>query len=362
MDADEEFATIHEIVKKARLRLDQTDWDYLVGGTETETTLRRNRHAIDRLGLLPKVLNDVSAVDTSGTFLGHKLRFPVMLAPIGSLQVFDKGGAASAAIGAAEAGIMTMASSVAEPDLETTAAASDAPKIYQLYVRGDKKWVDDIVSRVIDSGYVGFCVTVDTAIVSRRERDLAKRVVPTSQSANDGDFRFQSALDWRTVARIKEKFDIPLILKGITRVDDAEKAVGYGVDVVYVSNHGGRQLDQGVGSLTQLPAIVDAVGGKAEVAVDGGFYRGTDIAKAIALGANIVGLGRLEGWALAAGGVPALVRCLKLLRRELLIAMALCGVTTIDELDPSFVTPADVVTNSDVLSAFPLLNLDDYGY
>ncbi len=362
MEVDEEFATLHEIVRKARLRLNQTDWDYLIGGTETETSLRRNRRSIDRLGFLPRVLNDVSAVDTSSTFLGQKLKMPVMLAPLGSCQVFDEGGAASAAIAAADSGVISMASSVAEPDLESVAAASDAPKIYQLYVRGDDKWVDDIVKRAIDAGYVGFCLTVDSAIVSRRERDISKRVVPTSQQSAEGDFRYQAALSWATVARIKEKFDIPLIIKGINRVDDAEKAVGYGVDVIYVSNHGGRQLDQNVGSLTTLPPIVDAVGDKAEIAVDGGFYRGTDIVKAMALGADIVGIGRLEAWALAAGGVPVLNRCLRILRREFLIAMALCGVTSIDELDPSFITETDTVTDSDVFSAFPLINFDDFNY
>ncbi len=354
--------TIHEIVKLARLRLNQTDWDYLVGGTETETTLRRNRHAIDKRGLVPRVLVDVEEVDTSGTLLGHPLNIPVLLAPIGSLQVFEAGGGASAAIAAAEAGVMSIASSVCEPGLEEIAAASDAPKIYQLYVRGDDAWVDDMIERAIAAGYVAFCITVDTAVVSRRERDIAKRVVPTSQSAAAGDMRYQSALSWKTIERIRAKYDIPLVLKGIAHVDDARRAADLGVDVIYVSNHGGRQLDQGVGSLDRLPPIVDAIGAKAEIIVDGGFYRGTDIIKAIALGADAVGLGRLEGWAMAAGGAPMVARCLEILRRELVSAMALCGVCRMSDLDPSFVTEADVVTNSDVLSAFPLLNLDDQGY
>ena len=171
------FRTIHQIIKTARLRLDQTYWDYLIGGGETETTLKRNRLAIDSLALKPRVLNDVSEVDTTTTFLSEELKIPCLLAPLGAMQAFDEGGGASAAIAAAEAGVMSIKSSVCEPDLETVAAASDAPKMYQLYVRGDAEWTDDIVKRVIESGYKAFCLTVDTAVVGLREREIAKGVV-----------------------------------------------------------------------------------------------------------------------------------------------------------------------------------------
>ena len=351
------FRTIHQIVRAARMKLDQTYWDYLVGGTETETTLHRNRLAIDSLALVPSVLNDVSNIDTRVTFLGQTLRIPRMLAPIGSLQVFEAGGGATAAIAAQEAGIMSIASSVCTPELEEIAAASKAPKIYQLYVRGDAKWTDDIIKRVVDSGYTGFCLTVDTAVVSRRERDIAKAVVPTSP-ATPGDFSYQARLNWSDVERIKSKFDIPLILKGINTKADAARALALGVDVIYVSNHGGRQLDQGRGSLDVLPEIVAEVAGRAEIAVDGGFYRGTDVLKAMALGAGAVGLGRLEAWAMAAGGAPVLVNCLRLLEAEIRSAMALCGVTRMDQLNPAFVTSAPPVYPATVLSAFPLLDLD----
>ena len=360
--ADDSFRTLHEMVKAARLRLNQTDWDYLIGGTETENTLKRNRIAIDSKALRPKVLNDVSKIDTSGSILGQKLSIPVMLAPIGSLQIFEAGGGASAAIAAAEAGILSIASSVCEPGLEDIAAASDAPKIYQLYVRDDANWVDSIVQRTIDAGYKAFCLTVDTAVVSRRERDIAKRVIPTSQASGHGDFTFQAALNWGDIARIREKFDIPLVLKGINRVDDAVKAVEYGVDVVYISNHGGRQLDQGPGALDLLPEIAREIKGKAEIAIDGGFYRGTDILKAVALGADAVGLGRLEAWAMAAGGVPAVVRCLRILTHEIATALALCGTASFDELDESFISDSQPVVSTDVLSAFPFVDVEDAGY
>jgi glycolate oxidase len=351
---DKRYRTLHDIVKAARANLDETYWDYLIGGSDTETTVRRNRHAIDSLALVPKVLNDVSSIDTSGSILGQALSTPVMLAPLGSMQVFEAGGGASAARAAADSGVLSIASSVCEPGLEEIAAASDAPKIYQLYVRGDDDWLDGIAERVITSGYAALCLTVDTAVVSRRERDISKNVVPTSQ-ASPGNFTYQASLNWATVARLKRDFDIPLVLKGISRVDDALKAVDHGVDLVYVSNHGGRQLDQGIASLRALPPIVEAINGQVEIAVDGGFYRGTDILKAIALGADAVGLGRLEGWAMAAGGVPALNRCLTLLKREVAMAMGLCGVASMAELDPSFVVETDNVTESDVFSAFPLM-------
>lgn len=366
--AEVPFRTIHQIVKAARLRLNQTYWDYLVGATETETTLKRNRLSIDALALKPRVLRDVSNVDTSGTFLGHKLEIPVCLAPIGSLQVFEAGGGASAAQAAGEFGCMSMASSVCTPSIEEIAAAGTGPKIYQLYVRGDSNWIDEIVQRAIDAGYVAFCLTVDTASVSRRERDIAKGVVPTStafmQNQRDpaAKVNYQAMLNWNEVKRIRDKFDIPLILKGINTAEDAAICVSTGIDVVYVSNHGGRQLDQGRGTMDLLREVVAEVRGKAQIAIDGGFYRGTDILKAMALGADVVGLGRLEGWAMAAGGAPVVVRMLEILKHEILLGMALSGVTSLDQLDASFIAESQPVVPPSVFSAFPLLDVEDEGY
>ena len=354
---DKRFMAIHEIVAMARQNLDETTWDYIVGGSESETTLRRNRAAIDSLGWLPKILNDVEKVDPGTTFLGQSLKMPVFLAPIGSLQLIEAGGGSSAAQAAADSGIMSVASSACEPSLEEIAAASDAPKIYQLYVRGDNEWVLDNVRRVVDAGYRAFCLTVDTAVLSRRERDIAKRVNPTSQQSIEG-VKFQAGLNWTTVEMIKSKFNIPLIIKGIVHPDDVKKALDLGVDVIYISNHGGRQLDQGIGTISLLPELADLINGRATIAIDGGFYRGNDIVKAIALGADVVGLGRLEAWALAAGGVPALNRCLSILRQEIKRTMALLGVTNLSQLNSDFIRSADKVSDSGILSAFPLI--DDY--
>jgi glycolate oxidase len=261
--AGTDFQTLHEIVAKARQNLNQNDWDYIVGATETETTLRRNRLALDSLAFRPRVLRDVSHVDSHVAAFGQPLRLPVVLAPVGALESFHPGAAASVVRAAGEFGAAHMLSSVCEPGLETVAAsAPDATRIFQLYVRGDVAWVDDHVARAVDCGCAAFFITVDTAIYSRRERDLAKRHVVAGRRRASGR-EFQAALDWRTIARIKSKFSIPLGLKGIATAEDARIALDHGVDWIYVSNHGGRQLDHGRGTMEVLPAGVDAVAGRA---------------------------------------------------------------------------------------------------
>ena len=222
--------------------------------------------------------------------LGKKLRLPVVLCPVGSLESFHPGGAEPVVKAAAEFGVAHMLSSVCDPGLEAVAqAAPNALRMFQLYVRGDAAWADDHVERAIKNGYSAFCLTVDTAHYSRRERDLAKRHVTGGRRRATGR-EFQMALDWRTVERMKSKFKIPFGIKGIGTAEDAKIALDHGVEIIYVSNHGGRQLDHGRGSMDVLPEVVDAVAGRAMIIVDGGFYRGTDIVKAIALGADLVGL------------------------------------------------------------------------
>ena len=348
------FQTLHEIVKAARHNLAPGPWDYLMGGTETETTLRRNRQALDSLAFRPRVLRDVRGVDTSSTLFGRRVRLPVMLAPIGSIESFTPGGGATAAVGSGEFGVPQMLSSACNPGLEATAAAADNFRIFQLYVRGDDQFVDDHVKRAINHGYAAFCMTVDTAMYSRRERDLARRFVkPWRQNVTGVDF--QAALSWEQVKRFKDRHSIPLVLKGIATAEDAAIAVEHGVDGVYVSNHGGRQLDHGAGSTDVLPEVVAAVGGRATIFVDGGYSRGTDVVKAIALGAQVVGLGRLPCCGLAAAGAPGLVRTLELLEEEVRIAMGLLGVTRLAQLDRSYLRPATPVVLPHATSAFPLL-------
>src|SRR6266700_3567365 len=239
--APSDLLNLHEIVAKARQNLNQNDWDYIVGGTESETTLRRNRLALDSIAFRPRVLRDVSKIDASVNQLGRRLRLPVVLAPVGALESFHADGAAPVVRAAREFGVAHMLSSVCEPGLEGVAqAAPDVARMFQLYVRGDDAFVDDHIDRAIANGYAAFCLTVDTAIYSRRERDIAKRFVTVGRRRAAGR-DFQAALDWRTVKRLKDKFKIPLMLKGIATAEDAKTAVEHGADWVYISNHGGRQ-------------------------------------------------------------------------------------------------------------------------
>jgi isopentenyl diphosphate isomerase/L-lactate dehydrogenase-like FMN-dependent dehydrogenase len=357
-----DLLNLHEIVAKARQNLNQNDWDYIVGGVESETTLRRNRMALDAIAFRPRVLRDVSKVDTSVTQFGRKLRLPVVLAPVGSLESFHAAGAESVVRAVDKFGAAHMLSSVCDPGLEQLAAAApDALRLYQLYVRGDEAWVDDHVERAIAHGYAGFCLTVDTAHYSRRERDIAKRFVTAGRRRVQGR-AFQAALDWRTVKRIKSKFNIPLAIKGIATAEDAAIAVDHGVEWIYVSNHGGRQLDHGRGAMDVLPEVVDAVAGRAKIIIDGSICRGTDIVKAIAAGAHLVGIGRMQCFALAAGGEAGVVRLLELLEDEVQRSLGLLGVSSFAELDRSYLHAAAPANVPHVLSAFPLLKIEDYRY
>jgi glycolate oxidase len=351
----EEFLTLTEIVAAARRNVAPGPWSYLVGGAETETTVRRNRMALDSLAFRPRVLRDVSKIDSTATFLGTKARLPVMLAPIGGLESIVEGGAASAARASAQFGVPQMLSSVCQPGLEQTAAAADNIRVFQLYVRGDDAWTDDFVRRAKDNGFRAFCFTVDVAAYSRRERDLVGRFIKPWRARAIEGAAFQAGLSWDQVKRYKDKHDLPLILKGIATVEDAQIAVEHGVEVVYVSNHGGRQLDHGLGSTAVLPEIIKAVNGKAEVWVDGGYLRGSDVVKALALGAKTVGIGRLACLGLGAAGVPGLVRTLELLEDEIRICLALLGVDRYSALDASYLHPATPVVRPHATSAFPLL-------
>ena len=224
----EPFQNLHEFVKKARANLNQNAWDYIIGASETETTMRRNRMALDEIAFRPRVLRNVARIDATKEVFGRKLRLPVMMAPVGALEIFDpEGSAASVARGVGRFGAAHMLSSVSEPGLEKVAeAAPDALRIYQLYVRGDDAFVEDRVTRAIANGYTAFCLTVDTAHYSRRERDIAKRYVRESRlRATGGDF--QKGLDWRTVKLIKDKYKIPLVIKGIATAEDTTIAIDF---------------------------------------------------------------------------------------------------------------------------------------
>jgi isopentenyl diphosphate isomerase/L-lactate dehydrogenase-like FMN-dependent dehydrogenase len=337
-----DFVTNEEIVLAARKHLAQGEWDYLVGGAESETTFRRNRLAFDRWAFRPRVLVDVSHIDASTTFLGEKMRIPVMLAPVGSLQLFTPEGGVAAAKAAVEFGTTHCVSSVTQPEWEENATAGT--QFFQLYARGDDDWTRDAVQRIKAAGYKALAITVDTAIYSRRERPMITGwTSPTRLNVDNRNFLAE--LDWRKLDLIKDTWgDLPLMVKGVATAEDALLCIEHGVEVVWVSNHGGRQLDHGLGGLDVLPEIVEAVDGRAEIIVDGGVQRGTDIIKAIALGANCVAVGRLQAWGLAAAGQAGCVRMLEILENEIISAMGLMGVSSLDQLNDRYICRAEPVT------------------
>jgi isopentenyl diphosphate isomerase/L-lactate dehydrogenase-like FMN-dependent dehydrogenase len=348
-----DYVSNEELIREARRRLPQGAWDYLVGGSESETTLRRNRRAFDRIAFRPRILVDVSSIDTSVNFLGTQLRIPAILAPIGSLQVFDPAGAVAVTRAATDFGVMHCVSTATLPALEETAAATDSAKIFQLYVHGDEPWVEDIIRRVKDADYKALALTVDVAHYSRRERPMITRYVPPTRRIGAApERRWQASLTWDTMDRIRDLGGLPFMLKGVQTAEDAEIAVQHGVDYIWVSNHGGRQIDHGLGSLDTLPEIAQAVGGRAKIIVDGGVQRGSDILKAVALGADVVALGRLQGWGLAAAGQAGVVRMLEILEDELISAMGLTGLTSIDQVTPKYVCHAEPVTEAHEMSSW----------
>ncbi len=355
---ESKFQTLQEIVEAAHMNLSKGPWEFVVGGSETETSVKRNRQALDTIALEPRVLVDVFNVDSTSDLFGKKMRLPVVLAPVGSMYYFAEEGAATAAKAAGEFGIAQFLSSSGNHSIEEVAAAADHLRIFQLYLRGDDAWVDEHVRRALDNGYTGFCFTVDTAVPSRRERDILKRWVRPTRTGAIGR-EFATRFTWDNIKRFKDAHDIPLILKGVSNTADAAKACELGVDVVYVSNHGGRQLDHCRGSVDVLPEIVSAVAGRAAIIVDGGCMRGSDVVKAIALGAQAVGIGRLQCLGLAAAGQEGLVRTLELLEEEIQICLGLLGVDSLKALNDSYLHAAAPVDKAHVLSAFPLMDLRD---
>jgi len=354
----EKFQTLQEFVTAARDKLADQPWNYIVGGAETETSQQRNRLAIDSLALRPRVLNDVTRIDLSSWMFGCNVRLPVFLCPVGGLESFHQDGALEVAKAASQFGVPMMLSSVSRwPVQEVVASVSELQLIYQLYARKNAADVDATVDKAVELNLPAYCVTVDSAVYSRRERDIVSRYVKPWRADGEGEAaHYQAALNWADIARIRKRFHGPLVLKGIATQEDANIAVDHGVDIIYVSNHGGRQLDHVAGSMSVLPEVINVVDGRASVLVDGGFCRGTDIVKALALGADGVGLGRMMCLALAADGASGVVRMLEILEQEMAIALALLGVCQVSEITGSHITTAAPIPFDHALhGAFPLL-------
>jgi len=350
--AAQDFVSLQEIILAARRKLPQHLWDHLSGGADSETTLLRNRLGLDSLALRQRVLVDVRHIDISTTLLDQKLASPVFLAPVGGFVGFvnPKEGACPVARAAVAHGTTAFISTAAKPGFEAAAAAVKEPLIFQLYVRADRKWVEDILDRVKAAGYRALCVCVDRNYYGRRERDI---IGGANVREGFGDPSYQMGLKWSDLVWMKERIKLPLIVKGIATAEDALLSVEHGADVVYVSNHGGRQLDHAQGTIEVLPEVVAAVDGRAEILWDGGVLRGTDVVKAIALGARAVGVGKMLGWALAAGGEAGLKRMLELMDLEIRTAMGLMGVTSLSQLNPSWVRPTQPVRPASQTNSYP---------
>ncbi|TMK22157.1 MAG: alpha-hydroxy-acid oxidizing protein [Actinobacteria bacterium] len=329
----------------ARERLSQMAYDFYAGGAEDEITLRENREAFRRKFLRYRVLVDVSERDLGTTMLGQDLPFPVILAPTAMHKLAHPDGEEATARAAASLGALMTLSSVSTVPLEDVAAAAPgAPRWFQLYCYTERAVTEMLVKRAYASGFTALIVTVDVPYLGRRERDMRNAFVlpdgirmanfdPIPVTEREGESVLSQfvatlqtpTLDWDDLTWLRSLSPMPIVLKGVVRADDAARAVDMGVEGIWVSNHGGRQLDGAVAPIDALAEIVGAVQHRAAVIVDGGVRRGTDALKALAIGADAVAIGRPQLWGLAADGENGVRRVLEMLRDELSLAMALCG-------------------------------------
>ena len=331
-------------------------YDYYAGGAEDEVTLAANRGAFAEVFLRPRVLVDVSRIDTSTTVLGTPVSMPVLIAPTAFHRLAHPDGELATARAAGRARTLMAASTSSTYTLEEIAKAATGPLWFQLYVYRDRTLARSFIQRAEAAQYRAICLTVDAPILGSRERDSRNklRLPPGIRMRNfeNAGFEIQSrgqslqeyafkqldpSLTWDAIEWLRSETRLPLILKGIIAPEDGALAAERGVDGIVVSNHGGRQLDGAEATLRALPRVVDAVAGRAEVFVDGGVRRGTDVVKALALGARAVLVGRPCLWGLAAAGEEGVARVLEILRQELGLAMALCGCPGVGAIDRSLI-------------------------
>jgi L-lactate dehydrogenase (cytochrome) len=355
----------------ARKRLPRMVFDYIDGGADDEITLNRNVERFRDIELTWDALVDVEKIDTSTTIMGAQTRLPFLISPTASSRLFSpRGGEIAVARAAQAAGIVYACSTLASTTLEDIAAAHQGPRWLQVYVWRDKALVEDLLSRAKAAGFTGIALTVDLPVAGNRERDgrndftIPPRVTPrtatqalaaprymfdlfTTPPITAANFahmkmeggliqfvnaQFSRSVTWNDARWMRETWSGKFAVKGISTPDDARRAIGIGADAVWVSNHGGRQLDTAPASIDTLPAIADAIRGDAEIIFDGGIRRGADIVKALALGANAVAIGRAYLYGLAAAGERGVARAIEILETELKRDMMLLGRTHISGL------------------------------
>jgi 4-hydroxymandelate oxidase len=355
-----DILNLESLEARARERLDPMLFDYIAGGAGDEWTLRESRLAWSRLQLLPRMLRGVGTRDLGTTVIGTPVSLPVLVPPMGFHGLCHEDAEIATARATAAAGTIFAASTVSNRSLEAIAQACDGPRWFQLYVYRDKSITRDLVQRAAAAGYSALCLTVDTPLAGQRERDRRNRLrmpphlglenFPAShaerhKSGSEGGSAlaryiadmWDANLTWEDVDWLRSISPIPVVVKGILAPADAVLAVDHGAAAIVVSNHGGRQLDGAPASVTMLPAVVDAVQGRVEVLIDGGVRRGTDVLKALALGARAVLVGRPVLWGLTLDGEAGVSAVLEHIRAEIDLAMALAGCRSINEIGPGLV-------------------------
>jgi 4-hydroxymandelate oxidase len=344
----ERIVSLPEFEPLARQRMDPAGFDYVAGGAWDEITLAENVEAWRRFRFVPRVLTDVRSVDISGSFLGRSTSLPFAIAPMAVQGLAHPDAELETFRGAAAAGIPFCLSTSSSRSLEDVAsAAPDAERWFQLYLVDSLDHTRTLVERAAEAGFRAIVLTVDLPVLGFRERDRRSGFALPAMPHVDGAIAHRASryagledqrrvgLSWETVAAIRTWSPLPLVLKGILSPEDARLAAEAGVAGVVVSNHGARQLDRAIATADALPAIVDAIGGRCEVWVDGGIRRGLDIAIALSLGATGVLVGRPIYWAVAAGGAAGVERAIAIMREELTLTLQLLGCAEIGDLRPA---------------------------
>ena len=348
--------TLDDAERVAETLVTPEAWGYIAGGAGDERTLRWNREAFSRYRLRHRVLIDVSQVSTETTVLGTPISMPVLVAPTAFQLLAHEERELGTARGAAAAGtIMCLSTLATATPAEVAEAAPDGSKWLQIYVFKDRAVTDDVVAQAVEAGFSALVLTVDLPVVGIRDRELRTDwgarfpegdvpafVAARARAGPGGEaFRFlDDAVDWRYVAELRERHEVPIVVKGLVTPEDARLAVEHGAAAVVVSNHGGRQLDGSIAALEALPEVVDAVGNELEVYVDGGVRRGADVVTALALGARAVLVGRPVLHGLVLDGAKGVERVLEILREETENALALLGCRSPTEVSRAHVVPA----------------------
>jgi isopentenyl diphosphate isomerase/L-lactate dehydrogenase-like FMN-dependent dehydrogenase len=334
---------VHDYLEAARAKVDPAVWCYFEGGAGDEVTLRENVAAYGRWRFRPRMLVDVSEVTPATTLLGTPVAMPLGVAPFAMQRLVDPEGEVATARAAAGAGVLMCVSTLTTSSHAQIAAAGPGPRWVQLYVLADRRRTLEHMHEAREMGYGAAVLTVDLPYVGRRERDLRlgfQNPPPDLHLPYANLFETSPALTWRDLEWVRVETAMPLVLKGILTREDAILAVEHGADAVWVSNHGGRQLDGVAAGLDALPEVVEAVAGRCEVYVDGGVRRGGDVVKALALGARAAFAGRAFACALAVGGEQGVAHAISLLGDEVTLTLGLLGCTSPEQVSRSHVAPA----------------------